>query len=204
MMTFWGFTQPPFAKELRDPDYFLHPQFTELVARLHIMVKTRAFGLVTGEIGSGKSCAVRYVTQQLDVTRTPVVYIAESHLTPFDFYAQVLDAFGVGVPFQRTQARRQFITLMTDLYQHQGKQPLIVIDEAQSLPQTMIQELRFVLLCRVHSYAERGKGGQWQKHLRRQVLGITITIPGRPRACQAGDSVLASRPSAPCGRWLAL
>ena len=145
MMTFWGFTQPPFAKELRDPDYFLHPQFTELVARLHIMVKTRAFGLVTGEIGSGKSCAVRYVTQQLDATRTPVVYIAESHLTPFDFYAQVLDAFGVGVPFQRTQARRQFITLMTDLYQHQGKQPLIVIDEAQSLPQTMIQELRFVL-----------------------------------------------------------
>ncbi len=78
---------------------------------------------------------------------------AESHLTPFDFYAQVLDAFGVGVPFQRTQARRQFITLMTDLYQHQGKQPLIVIDEAQSLPQTMIQELRFVLLCRIAGYA---------------------------------------------------
>ena len=57
-------------------------------------------------------------------------------------------------PFQRAQARRQFVTLMTDLYQHQNKQPVIIIDEAQSLPHTMIQEFRFVLLCRVASYAE--------------------------------------------------
>lgn len=145
MMPFWGFTRAPFPKEMEAPDYFLSPQFTELAARLHLMVKTRTFGLVTGEIGSGKSCAVRYLAQQLDPGQNPVVYVAESHLTPFDFYAQVLEAFGVMVPFQRAQARRQFITLMTDLYQHQAKQPVLVIDEAQSLPQAMIQELRFVL-----------------------------------------------------------
>ena len=63
-----------------------------------------------------------------------MVYVAKSHLTPFDFYAQILEAFGVTAPFQRAQARRQFVILMRDLYQHQNKQPVIIIDEAQSLP----------------------------------------------------------------------
>ncbi len=141
----WGFTRPPFTKDLAVADYFLSQQFRELTARLQIMVETRALGLITGDIGSGKSCGIRYLASQLDPSHTPVVYVAESHLTPFDFYAQILEAFGVTAPFQRAQARRQFVTLMTDLYQHQNKQPVIIIDEAQSLPPAMIQEFRFVL-----------------------------------------------------------
>ena len=168
------------------------------------MVEGRLFGVVTGEVGSGKSSAVRYLTAQLDPTVHPVFYIAESHLTPYDFYSQVLEAAGVTAPFQRSQARRQFLALMTDLYQHQHKAPVVVIDEGQGLPPGMVHEMRFILLCRVRSYAEPSEGGQCLKHLRLQVLGITITIPRRPRACPAVGSVPVSRPSVPCGRWLAL
>ena len=145
MTTFWGFTQVPFAKNLPIEQYFLGQPFTELTVRLQIMVESRGLGLVTGEIGSGKSSAVRYVAQQWDPTRHPVFYVAESRLTPFDFYAQILEMLGIAVPFQRAQARRHFMASMTDLYEHQNKQPILIIDEAQSLPQSMIQELRFVL-----------------------------------------------------------
>jgi type II secretory pathway predicted ATPase ExeA len=83
----WGFTRPPFTKDLALSDYFLSQQFREFTARLQIMVETRALGLVTGEIGSGKSCGIRYLAAQLDPAQTPMVYVAESQLTPFDFYA---------------------------------------------------------------------------------------------------------------------
>lgn len=142
---YWGFTHPPFRRELPVGDFFLSAQFTELTARLHLMVEERLFGVVTGEVGTGKSSAVRYVVDQLDPTRNPVFYVAESQLTPFDFYHQILDGAGVTAAFQRSQARRQFVTLMTDLYQHQHQVPVIVIDEGQGLPPRMVQELRLIL-----------------------------------------------------------
>lgn len=144
-VNYWGFTRTPFTKDLPIHDFFPSAQFRELTARLHLMVEGRLFGVVTGEVGSGKSSAVRYLAAQLDPAMHPVFYIAESQLTPFDFYGQVLEAAGVTTPFHRSQARRQFVLLMTDLWQHQHKAPVIVIDEGQGLPPRMIQELRFVL-----------------------------------------------------------
>ncbi len=91
------------------------------------------------------SSAVRYLAAQLDPTVHPVFYVAESHLTPYDFYSPVLEAAGVTAPFQRSPARRQFLALMTDLYQHQHKAPVIVLDEGQHLPPGMVHEMRFIL-----------------------------------------------------------
>lgn len=141
---YFGFRREPFSKELDPTEYFPHSGFQELQARLTIMVETRALGLVTGEIGSGKSSAVRRLAAGLDPHRHPVVYCAESQLTPFDFYSLVLEAFGLTPRFQRSQARRQFLTLMTDLFDQQHKVPVVIIDEAQNLPATMLQELRFI------------------------------------------------------------
>ncbi len=144
-LSYWGFTHPPFRRELPVSDFFLSTQFVELAARLHLMVEDRLFGVVTGDIGSGKSSAVRYVVQQLDPTKNPVFYLAESQLTPFDFYSQILDGAGVTAAFHRSQARRQFVALMTDLYLHQHQAPVIIIDAGQGLLPRMVQELRFIL-----------------------------------------------------------
>ncbi len=142
---YWGFTAWPFQKEIAVAGLFLSPQLTELAARLQVMVDRRLFGVVTGDIGAGKSSAMRYLAAQLDPQRHPLCYLADSHLTPYDFYQSVLDAWGIAAPFHRPQARRQFVTLMTDLYQHQHKAPVLIIDEAQGLPHVMIQEIRYVL-----------------------------------------------------------
>ena len=68
-LEYWGFTHPPFRRELPVRDFFLSPSFVELTARLHLMVEGRLFGVVTGDIGSGKSSAVRDVVQQWDPTK---------------------------------------------------------------------------------------------------------------------------------------
>ncbi len=142
---YWGFTSLPFQKDLAVSGLFMSPQLTELAARLYVMVERRLLGVVTGDIGAGKSSAIRYLAAQLDPQRHPLCYLADSHLTPFDFYQSALDAWGIAAPFHRPQARRQFLALMTDLYQHQHKAPVLIIDEAQGLPPVMIQELRYVL-----------------------------------------------------------
>ena len=144
MLPAFGFTRMPFTKEVPALDLFPSRALTELAARLQVMVDTRAFGVVTGEIGAGKSSAVRQLGAQLDPVRHPVVYLAESALHPTDFYAQVLDAFGVAPWWRRSLARRQFHDPMRDLYTHQGKVPVLICDEAQQLPYATLQEFRYI------------------------------------------------------------
>ena len=144
MLPPFAFTRMPFTKEIPATELFPSRALTELAARLTVMVDTRAFGVVTGDIGAGKSSAVRQLAAQLDPVRHPVVYLAESALHPADFYAQVLDAFGVAPRWRRTLARRQFHDLMRDLYSHQGKVPVLICDEAQQLPYTTLQEFRYI------------------------------------------------------------
>lgn len=87
-LSHWGFTKMPFSKELPISAYYMSTQFQELAARLQVMVTDRLFGVVTGEVGSGKSSAVRYLAAQLDPSEHPVFYIPESQLTPYDFVAK--------------------------------------------------------------------------------------------------------------------
>ncbi|PJI52475.1 hypothetical protein CTI14_41670, partial [Methylobacterium radiotolerans] len=54
------------------------PSFKECVARLQYIAKTRSFGLVTGEIGAGKSTAIRALRDGLDQTKYRFMYLCDS------------------------------------------------------------------------------------------------------------------------------
>ena len=56
---FYGFTSLPFSRTIPTKDLFPTAGQKELSARLTYLVRERGGGLVTGEIGSGKSTAVR-------------------------------------------------------------------------------------------------------------------------------------------------
>ena len=55
----------PFAADV-DPEHILvTPALTAVSERVHYAMNIGAMALVTGEIGSGKSTALRYVTEKL-------------------------------------------------------------------------------------------------------------------------------------------
>jgi len=144
-----GFTKDPFGKELDPGEAFLSAGFGELLARLRHMVEHRSLGLVTGEVGSGKSTAVRVLASELDPTRHPFIYLADSALTPREFYTAVLENLGVTPATSRSAVRRQFETTVADFYEAQNKSPVLVLDEAHELSQPMIREIRYITNVRM-------------------------------------------------------
>jgi type II secretory pathway predicted ATPase ExeA len=70
---FYGFTRVPFSRTIATPDLFPTAGQKELNARLTYLVRERGVGLVTGDIGSGKSTAVRTFAASLDFNRYLVV-----------------------------------------------------------------------------------------------------------------------------------
>lgn len=141
---FFGWEHTPFTKEILTSQLYPAPHFKECVARLHYMVQTRSFGCVTGEIGAGKSTAVRSLFDQLDRTRYQLIYLSDSSLRPRDFYRELLHHLGIAPKHLRSEAKRQFQHVVWDLYENQQKILVVIIDEAHLLQGEMLQEIRFL------------------------------------------------------------
>lgn len=139
-----GLTAFPFPKAPAPDALFRWQALDEVLARLNFALAARGFAVLTGEVGAGKSSAIRLFLQELDPNRHPSVYIADSSLSPRAFYGRVLEHFGVLPASTAGRARRQFQTLLSDLATAQGKHPLIVIDEGHELSPEMVAELRYL------------------------------------------------------------
>ena len=105
---YFGLSHLPFDRALAPADLFQSQGWQELSARLDYIVRTRSLGVITGEIGAGKSTAIRALASRLDPIRHPFLYIADSALEPRGFYREALAQFGITPAFHQRDARRQF------------------------------------------------------------------------------------------------
>jgi general secretion pathway protein A len=149
----FGLDALPFSKEVNSASLYDTPARQELQARLQFVIRQRAFGLITGDVGSGKSSAVRALHDALDRTVHPFLYIADSSLTPKAFYREVLEQLGLQVPFHARQVRRRYEEAILDAYRRDSRQPVLVLDEAHLLSEPMLQEIRFLLNFHMDSVA---------------------------------------------------
>jgi type II secretory pathway predicted ATPase ExeA len=71
----FGFARMPFGKDLAPDALHQHKGHAEAVARISWCISEGALGLVTGEVGSGKTAAVRAATSTLDPRAHHVIYL---------------------------------------------------------------------------------------------------------------------------------
>jgi type II secretory pathway predicted ATPase ExeA len=141
---FFGWQRTPFTREIPTAQLYPSAAFRECVARLHYMAHTRSCGLLTGEIGAGKSAAIRTLRDGLDPTQYRFLYLCDSALKPRNFYRELLGQLGIRPQYLRSEAKRQFGYAVWDGYESQEQVAVIVIDEAHLLPGDMLQEIRFL------------------------------------------------------------
>jgi type II secretory pathway predicted ATPase ExeA len=148
---FFEWQSTPFTKEIPTSNLYQSASFRECVARLNYMAKNRLFGLVTGEIGAGKSTAIRALRDSLDLTKYRFIYLCDSSLKPRDFYRELLYQFGITPHYLRSEAKKQFEHTVWDYYDSQEKIAVVVIDEAHLLRGDMLQEIRFLTNFQIDS-----------------------------------------------------
>jgi type II secretory pathway predicted ATPase ExeA len=147
---FFGFESTPFSKSIATPDVLATPSLKELSVRLSLVVKERGIGLVTGDIGSGKSTAVRAFLAALDPNKHVIFQLAAPLASPGALYRTLLLALNQHPPFGATAQISALRTTLADLVTTR-KTPVIVIDEAHLLPATLIDPLRTLLAADLDS-----------------------------------------------------
>ncbi|MDQ0114114.1 ExeA family protein [Paenibacillus harenae] len=149
--SYFGWERTPFTREIETRHLHRSQRFEECVARMKYMVMTRSIGCVTGEIGCGKSTAIRCLKDGLDANKYRFIYLSDANLQPRDFYRELLHNFGLPPKYLRSEAKRQFQHLVWDLYENQQKVVVVVIDEAHLLSGDMLQEVRFLTNFQIDS-----------------------------------------------------
>ena len=66
LQSHWGFTRMPFGRGLAPSMLHRHGGHAEAVARIAWCIDQHALGVITGEVGAGKTVAVRAATAALD------------------------------------------------------------------------------------------------------------------------------------------
>ncbi|MCL6600422.1 MAG: AAA family ATPase, partial [Alicyclobacillus macrosporangiidus] len=116
----------------------------EALARMEWVLEQNALGLLTGEVGSGKSTLIRRLIGGLDEMKWLPIYICVPGLRPKEFYGELLSYLGETSPYSASRARRLWNERVQTGGLHGERRWVVVIDEAQDISDEMLQELRFV------------------------------------------------------------
>ncbi len=72
----FGLARTPFGKAIAAKDLFARQAHAQATARISFCIAETLLGVITGDVGAGKTVAVRAAVAGLDPTRHQVIYIA--------------------------------------------------------------------------------------------------------------------------------
>src|SRR5260370_11487125 len=103
----FALTLHPFGPEIAPEDLFPSTTSRELDIRLAYLLDLRGIGLITGDSGSGKTCACRKVLMQLHTGLYRVIYVSLSTGNVMDLYKTISWEMGLAVERSRAALYRQ-------------------------------------------------------------------------------------------------
>jgi general secretion pathway protein A len=143
---FFGLSKEPFSIA-PDPRFlFMSEQHREALAHLlYGLGGGGGFVLLTGEIGAGKTTVCRCFLEQVPA-HCAVAYIFNPKLTAIELLQTVCVEFGVALPVHADSVKAHVDVLNSFLLaaHAQGRQAVLVIDEAQSLSADVLEQLRLL------------------------------------------------------------
>lgn len=142
MRTFFGLTEFPF---LRDPNsLYWATDLKYLQDRYTHALDTQGLVLLTGEIGSGKTTFTRHVLSQLNHNTYVVFYLSGTPRSARGFFRNLASEMGLPPRHYVEDLVQQAKQHLLELVNKQRLRPILVVDEAQNLSDTLLEDIRLL------------------------------------------------------------
>ncbi|MFG2583451.1 ExeA family protein [Streptomyces malaysiensis] len=134
----------PFGKDLAPSMLHRHSSHAQAVARITWCIGERALGVITGEVGAGKTVAVRASLSQLDHPRHKVIYMANPAVGVAGIHHAIVTSLG-GVPRpHKSTLIPQATDLLATENNERGRVPILIIEEAHLLDHEQLEAIRML------------------------------------------------------------
>jgi type II secretory pathway predicted ATPase ExeA len=140
----YGFTRTPFGRDLAPGMLHRHAAHNEAVARIHWCIAERSIGVVTGEVGAGKTVSVRTVLAALDSSRHTIIYLGNPMIGVRGIHEAIVTAFGANPTNLSSRLVRQATAALTAERDERGRTPVLVLDEAHLLSYEQLETVRML------------------------------------------------------------
>ena len=140
----FGLKRTPFGKSIAPKDLFVRQAHEEAIARIGFCVVESALGVVTGDVGAGKTVAVRAAMSTLDPSRHQVVYIANPAFGTRGLYVTIVRSLGEQPRYLKAELMAQAQDLLAAEEAERHRRVVVLVDEAHLLQPDQLEELRLL------------------------------------------------------------
>lgn len=142
---FYGFTEEPFRLS---PDHhfaYHHRGYKKSRAYMaYAFMRAEGFVMVTGRPGTGKTTLIGALMDDLAPERAQVANLVCSQLQADDLLSMVAHEFGVDLEVQNKGLQLQYLSRQLQKWHREGRRALLIVDEAQDLSISAMEELRLL------------------------------------------------------------
>lgn len=142
---FFGFKKTPFSHNPDPPQLFESAGWNQARARLQFLIEHRGVGLVTGEVGSGKTVATRTHLGALNPNLYKVIYIHWTSGSVLDLLRFIARGLDLEPAYHRGDLAHQISEAVVRLNKAKKQHPILVLDEAQLLGHDVLGQLPLLL-----------------------------------------------------------
>lgn len=140
----YGLTKQPFSDDIKAKDLFLRPCLDDLSNRVQFTIKSGFYFTIVGDVGAGKSSALRYVASQIPQKQVQIISITGGSWSFTELLRQIINAMGGS---SRTGHQSTLFKLIDDGYtsiRESGKTPVIFIDECHLYNQDVFSQIHLL------------------------------------------------------------
>lgn len=139
---FFGFTREPFTPNIELDSILQTPELLAVNQRVEYVIRIGGIGLLTGEVGAGKSTALRWAAGRLHPSKYKVLWVTATAGSILEMYRQLLAELDINTASSsRAILTRQIKNQIHNLVVTKKQQPLFIIDEASLLRLDVFIEL---------------------------------------------------------------
>lgn len=150
---YFGLNEAPFSLTPDTEFFFGYEAHQEALNVLLVALRSgEGFIKVTGEVGTGKTLVCRKLMGLLDDAFV-VAYIPNPQLNPNALRAALADE--LGIEFARNIGQHRLLKIITDRLVElsgEGKRVVVLIDEAQAMPEETLEALRLLTNLETEKY----------------------------------------------------
>lgn len=139
---FFELQREPFCADIAHKEILITPALKGVEDRIRYAIHLGSIALITGEIGSGKSTALRYVAGLFHPSEYRVINITASSGSILELYRQILNELGIDMTgISRAVMTRQIKQEILELVLGKKMKAVLVVDEASLLRLDVFAEL---------------------------------------------------------------
>lgn len=187
----YGFSGRPF--QLAPDARFWFESKTHRTAMAYLgygLAQGEGFIVITGDVGAGKTTLVGHLTASVDPQRLHVLRLVSTQVEGEDMLRLTAQQLGLATEGLAKAQLLERIERTLRLHANEGRQTLLIVDEAQNLPLSALEELRMlsnfqnggqsllqIFLLGQPEFRDRFRGSKHLEQLRQRVIATHHLTP---------------------------